>query len=376
MRILWLPHLDWRFIHRGQREYRLARLFGPEHDVHFVTWQEMQRTARSVLGSLRTRTWEEEDFTIHQSRRVPNPFGQRFHARTARGLRINEWLFNRAVRRSVAETDPDVVICGISHRQVGLPPADLPVPLVFDYLDFSLEAWPELEREYLRRADAVLCTSRVLVERTAAMHPHSYYLPNGVDLGAAEQANGERVRRAYGLDGATVVSLIGVTASDQPFYVDALASVAKDVPNLVFLLVGKGDALGETIERRARERGIRTISTGHVPPSEVADFFAASDVGLYPGDKNAYFDAACPLKVLEYSAARKPVVATDLLELRNWGFPNLHLADPTNEAFAAAIRRALEQSGNGYPDLDPFRWSTLAERLLGILDEVAHRGKR
>ena len=49
-----------------------------------------------------------------------------------------------------------------------------------------------------------------------------------------------------------------------------------------------------------------------MPPSEVADFFAATDVGLYPGDKNAYFDAASPLKILEYTAAGKPVACVRL----------------------------------------------------------------
>ena len=128
-------------------------------------------------------------------RRVPNVLGRRVHRRSARGLRVNEWLHQRAVRELVAREHIDVVLCGISHQAVGLPPRDLGVPLVFDYLDFKLERWPEVEAAYLERCDAVLCTSRVLLERARERHPHCYYLPNGVDTAAAATADGARVRR-------------------------------------------------------------------------------------------------------------------------------------------------------------------------------------
>jgi glycosyltransferase involved in cell wall biosynthesis len=373
MRILWLPHLHWDFIRQGQREYRFAQAIKGAHDIHFVTWTEVRTNRRAALTSFQARTWQEDGLTIHQARRVPNFLGQRVHERSARGLRVNEWLHSRAVHELVRRERIDLVICGISHQSVGLPPADLDVPLVFDYLDFKLESWPDVEAEYLRRADAVLCTSHVLVDRVSQLHPHSYYLPNGVDVDAVRRADGSRVRERLGLDGSKVVSLIGITASDRPFYVDAVAEVARTNPEIAFLLVGDPGELGETIMRRAQERGVNLVTTGRVPPSEVAAYFAASDIGLYPGEKSAYFDAACPLKVLEYTAARKPVVATDLTELRNWGFPNVRLAPPTAEAFAAEIRAAFDEP-HEYPDLDEFRWSVLSDRLEEILSEVAAGG--
>jgi len=374
MRILWLPHNDWLFIRRGQREFRFAQAIKDVHDVHFVTWLKVRSWSPAALDSLRTKMWRDAGLTIHQARRVPNFLGQQVHERSARGLRINELLHQHEVRQLVHRELIDLVICGISHQLVGLPPDDLEVPLIFDYLDYSLEAWAEVESEYMGIADAVICTSEVLANRARRLHPHSYYLPNGVDLGAAAAADGKRVRAEYGLDGANVVSLIGVTASSRPFYIDGIAAAAREDSTLVFLLVGDGGALGDAMIERARELGVRTFATGPVPPSEVADFFAATDVGLYPGDQTPYFDAACPLKVLEYSAAGKPVVATDLAELRNWGFPNVHLAAPTAEAFASEIKLAL-RSQPEQPELDRFSWSALSARLLEILSEVSARGK-
>ena len=377
MRILWLPHLHWDFIRVGQREYRFAEAIKRVHDVHFLTWLGVRTKPTAALQALRERSWAENGLTIHQAPRIPNPFGQRVHERTARGLRVNEYLHRQAVRKLVRIEEIDVVICGISHQSVGLPPHDLGVPVVFDYLDYKLEQWPDVEREYFQVSDAVLCTSQVLHERSQQFHPHAYYLPNGVDLRAAAAADASRVRARYDLQNANVVSLIGITASFDPYYVDAMAKVARDFPELVFLLVGDGGQLGETILARAREVGLRTVATGAIHPSEIADFFAATDVGLYPGDKNAYFDAASPLKVLEYSAAGKAVVATDLVELRNWGFPNVRLAAPTADAFAHEIAGALRNPAVRPPEgLESFAWPELTQRLLAILDEIVARGKR
>jgi glycosyltransferase involved in cell wall biosynthesis len=375
MRILWLPHHHWGFIKEGQREQRLAEAIKDVHEMHFLTWQVARPNPASILGALRSARWRDNDFWIHQMRRVPNLAGQRLHEASGRGLRINEYLFGRAIRQIVANEKIELVLCGIGHQSVGLPPAGLPVPLIFDYLDYKLERWPDVETGYLERADAVTCTSRVLLERIEARHPRSYYLPNGVDLSAAAAADGERVRREHGLENAKVVSLIGVTASAQPFWVDAIAEAMSTVPELVFLVVGDPGELGEMLHRRTQERGVRLIATGPIPPSEVADFYAATDVGLYPGDKNAYFDAASPLKVLEYTAAGKPVVATDLAELRNWAFPNIHLAEPSAEAFAREIVLALGQP-HDFPDLSEFSWPHLAERLKAIIDEVSTRGRK
>jgi len=370
MRILWLPHHHWGFIREGQREQRLAEAIKDVHDVHFLTWQVARPNPVSIVRALRSTSWQDNGFSIHQMRRLPNFAGQLLHKTSARGLRINEYSLGRTIRQIIAQDKIDLVVSGIGHQSVGLPPADLPVPIIFDYLDYKLERWPEIEEAYFERSAAVTCTSRVLLERAEARHPHAYYLPNGVDLTAASRADGDRVRRRYDLVGAKIVSLIGVTASTRPFYVDAIAEAMSSVPELVFLVVGEPGELGPILGRRAQEQGVRLITTGPVPPSQVADFFSATDVGLYPGDQNAYFDAACPLKVLEYTAAERPVVATDLKELRNWRFPNIHLAPPTAGAFGREIVLALEQR-HDFPDLTEFSWPLLAERLKTIIDEVA-----
>jgi glycosyltransferase involved in cell wall biosynthesis len=359
MRILWVPHLPWAMM-QGQREWHLIkRLLTRGHEIHVLTWEAIGRTD-ALLRSMSSRTERDGPLTIHRAARVPNPVG-RITGDYSRGFRPNEWLFRQHVRSLLARHDFELFIYGLSHKAVGLPPFDVPVPRVFDYLDLC--TYPSVEDAYLANSDLVICTSTVLVDRVRARGKRAVYVPNGVDRKRIASGDADVVRRNLDLAGKKVVSLIGLTCSPTLFFVDALAEASRQVPGLVFLAVGGAgwlphEGLGP-LEARCRERGVTLIATGAVPNAQVADYFMATDVGLYPGDADPYFDAACPIKVLEYSAAGKPVVATDLEELRRFAWPNVYLSPPEPKAFGAAIVRAVRER-TAMPDLAAFEWDALA----------------
>jgi glycosyltransferase involved in cell wall biosynthesis len=267
------------------------------------------------------------------------------------------------------------MIYGLGHKQVGLPPFDVPVLRVFDYLDLC--TYPEIESAYLENSDLVLCTSTVLAERVRARAIRAVYVPNGIDVASASTGRGDVVRTALGLHGKKVVSLIGLTYSDTLFFVDAIAIARRSVPEIVFLVVGGGRAkrdLVSPIVERCDALGVPYVRTGWVPNSLIADYFAATDLGLYPGASSPYFDAACPIKVLEYSAARRPVVATDLEELRRMALPNVVLERPEPDAFASAILAGLKRT-HPSPDLRRFEWTTLAATMREELRELVDLGR-
>ena len=362
MKILWIPHLPWALM-QGQREWHLIKRLVPRgHEIHVLTWESI-----AGLGALvRTFGWRTDrdgSFTIHRAPRLPNPVG-RITGDYARGFAPNEWLFRHHVRRILAAERIDLLVYGLGHKAVGLPPFDVRVPRVFDYLDLCV--YPAVEDAYLRNSDLVFCTSTVLLERARARGARAVYLPNGVDRERIASGRPEAVRRRLGLVGKRVVSLIGLTWGPSFFFIDAIAEAARQLPDIVFLAVGGGSPLPHDgpgrVATRCRQLGVPLVATGPLPNAEVADYFMATDVGLYPGDASPYFDAACPIKVLEYSAAGKPVVATDLAELRRLGFPNVYLAAPEALAFGASIVRAFRERPP-MPDLAPFDWDVLASRF-------------
>jgi glycosyltransferase involved in cell wall biosynthesis len=287
----------------------------------------------------------------------------RFGKDYSRGLWANEQLFRFYARQLVHKLGIDVLVYGLGLKAVGLPPFDLPVARVFDCLD--LITYPDVEAAYIANSDLVLCTSRVLVERLQSFGKKGVYVPNGVSTNRIARGDRDRTRARLGLQGKRVVSLIGLTSSPSLFFVDALALAARQAPDIVFLVVGGGDLL-RPIEARCRSVGLPFVATGWVPNNNIADYFAATDLGLYAGDSNPYFDAACPIKVLEYTAARRPVVATDLKELRRIAFPNVRLSPPDPERFASAITASLRQPTE-FGDVSEFEWPRLAHTVRQTL---------
>ncbi|TMG31871.1 MAG: glycosyltransferase family 4 protein [Chloroflexi bacterium] len=325
MKILWLPHLPWARM-EGQREWHLVkRLLARGHEIHVLTWEAIGELG-ALLRTLGSRTVHDGALTIHRAPRLPNPVG-RITRDYSRGFPPNEWLFRRHVRRILADERIDLFVYGLSHKAVGLPPFDVAVPRVFDYLDLCL--YPGVEDAYLANSDLVLCTSTVLVERVRARGVRAAYLPNGVDRGRLASGKAEAVRRALGLTGKRVVSLIGLTCSPTLFFVDAIARARREMPDIVFLAVGAAGWLPREglspFAARCRQLGVPLVATGPVPNAAVADYF-------------------------------------DLEELRRFGWPNVFLEPPEPAAFAAGIVRAFSEHPP-MPDLASFDWDVLAARF-------------
>jgi glycosyltransferase involved in cell wall biosynthesis len=114
---------------------------------------------------------------------------------------------------------------------------------------------------------------------------------------------------------------------------------------------------------------------GFRPPDEIPALLSTIRVGVVPFELSPFTDAALPLKVIEYGAARIPVVSSPLLELRRRSFPWLTLVDLDEEAWAEALTKALEISWDSAWDaaVDPFDWRELARQLLSATDSVCGR---
>src|SRR2546421_9344787 len=144
MKILWIPHMPWQAL-MGQRERHLLDSWPDSDDeLHILTWQAAQGYG-SPLSSLGWSTFPQGRTTGHTRPRIPNVMG-RFTKNYARGLWANEQLFRFYTKQLVHSLGVDVLVYGRGHYAVGLPPFDLPIPKVFDYMD--LITYPNVEAEY------------------------------------------------------------------------------------------------------------------------------------------------------------------------------------------------------------------------------------
>lgn len=174
---------------------------------------------------------------------------------------------------------------------------------------------------------------------------------NAADPGSDyDEAEFERYRRDFGLDGYRVVLCAGriVSLKGYEYVIEAMREVVKRHEKSRLLLVGEGSGLaGEQryskgLQESALEYELkdRVIFTGFV--ENIQDLLPAADVVVVPSVRND----SCPRIVIEAMAGGKPVIGTDV-----GGIPEL-----------------ITDGGNGFL-VQPRSSSQIAERIVKILSD-------
>lgn len=172
------------------------------------------------------------------------------------------------------------------------------------------------ERSIWRAADRVLPVTKALarhVEAAGVAPERIDIIPNGVEASFLLEHDARPVRARYRLNDKTVLGFTGFVREWHGLdrVVAYLGRRRRD--DLVLLIVGDGDARAG-LERQAKALGIEpaVIFTGVVQREEVPQHLAAFDIALQPA-VTAY---ASPLKLMEYMAAARPIVAPDAPNIR------------------------------------------------------------
>jgi glycosyltransferase involved in cell wall biosynthesis len=140
--------------------------------------------------------------------------------------------------------------------------------------------------------------------------------PNGVDLELFDGIHDRlTARRRHGLpaDGDIVV----YTGHLYDYKgIGTLLDSAARLPESLFVLVGGWPEDVERLQRQASSlNNVRFV--GFVPNHVVAEYLSAADVCVHPHSaRDQAAEYTSPLKLLEYMAAGRPVVATDIRALR------------------------------------------------------------
>ena len=167
--------------------------------------------------------------------------------------------------------------------------------------------------------------------------------------------------------------------------IEVVLHVATRVPDVKFLLLGAvpGSEDEKEVLRRIDELNASNVCLlPRVPQWQVPNYLFASDCLIIPPSAaplRKHRNTVLPMKTFSYLAAGRPIVAPDLVDLREMlrSTQNALLVPPDNvDAAAAAVRRAVsddalaEQLGNqARRDSIGHTWSKRAERLADFLDK-------
>lgn len=204
----------------------------------------------------------------------------------------------------------------------------------------------------MKKADLVLTTTKWfeegLAEKGITRSKLAPY-PNGVDVESFLNKDEKSIREKYPLGNSRVIIYVGTLKKAR--YLDVLihsfSRVRKAKGNVKLLIVGEGGA-GNDLNKLADELGVKqdVIFTGRVNQSEIPDFIIAADVGVSPIPPLSFFKVSSPIKMFEYMAMAKPVVANEEIYEH---------------------KEVIEQSGGGI--LVPFEEEAFANAIIELLND-------
>jgi hypothetical protein len=188
----------------------------------------------------------------------------------------------------------------------------------------------EAEDQLMRRA-TVVAGSMSLAERFRTAGGGSHWLPFGHDVG--RRGNGEGIRGSLGRPRLCVVGGFDWRMDETLLY-----GLAKQHPEWHLVLAGpRHSSWGNRLTGLTNAHWL-----GRVPADQVRSVIADCDVALIPYRLTDWTSACLPVKVFEYLAEGKPVVATPLPELQL--FSDVLTLAPAHQ-FEAAIVQALSDTG-------------------------------
>jgi glycosyltransferase involved in cell wall biosynthesis len=260
------------------------------------------------------------------------------------------------LRRMIREHRPDCIyerynlyfVSGVwAAREFSLPlVVEVNAPLYLERSgngQISLSHIARWSEDYVwQSADKVLPVTRVLADMvTARSVPENriMVIPNGINAGFCDNLAGpDEVDKRYGLTGKLVLGFTGFVREWHGL--DRVLEVIAANPDRDWhlLLVGEGPDRAR-LESIAQRLGIvdRLTITGIVERDAMPLFVQRFDIALQP-DVVAY---ASPLKLFEYLAMGRPIIAPDTANIREILVDghNALLFNPEDDSFSRQIMR-------------------------------------
>ena len=302
------------------------------------------------------------------------------------------------IRRQMREFRPDVVVgLGILNGFAGVRLSRRRgIPFVYYLIDTLHRLVPEpafrglskvMEESNLRRSSLVLSINQTLHDYAIAMgarEVRSKVLPAGVDLTRYNSADRRRTRSELGLaENDLVLFFMGwmYPFSGLPEVAQAILGGGQSTKNLKLLVVGKGPLWNRLQALRNDEgSGNRILALEWLPYAQIPSYLVASDICLLAAQRDKVMQDIVPIKMYEYLAAAKPVLATRLPGLvREFGEGHgvVYVEGPEQ-----VVPRALELARNGLlPGLGAQArafvsgndWQTIADTFENYLKELVER---
>lgn len=200
---------------------------------------------------------------------------------------------------------------------------------------------PRCEEMLVRRSDIVLANSSYFAEQLRPLNRHTYVLNTGVDLELYDAAR----HWDKPADMQDIPSpIVGYTGAIIESRLDSelLYDIARQLSDYSFVFVGPED---EHFKKHPLHKLQNVFFTGRKEVEELPQYIQHFDICINPQILNPITDGNYPLKIDEYLAMGKPIVATSTHTMRSVFAKHIHLAVSAEE-WMMALKTAASEAGN------------------------------
>ena len=332
MKILLLQETDW--IKRGphQQHHLMDRMALRGHQIRVIDyeylWKEDNKDRKIFTGRKEIKgaykIFKEADITLIRPGMIKLPI-----------LDMASILYfhEKEIKRQITEFKPEVIISfGILNAYLGMKQAKKHhIPFVYYLIDHLHTLLPnklkkktakQFEKQTIRGSDRIFVINQGLKDYAVEMDgdvDKISVIPAGVDFEKFNpQTDGSSIREKYGIKKNDILLFFMGWIYDFSGMKEVAESLSNnDNENIKLMIVGEGD-LYKPLSKMKSENNLneKLILTGKIPFEEVPKHIASADICLLPAYKNEIMMNIVPIKIYEYMAMGKPVIATNLPGLK------------------------------------------------------------
>lgn len=299
--------------------------------------------------------------------------------------RFNNRTFASSIKKAVKELNFDSFVL-INDKDMfrSFYLKELLRPSISVYLDrdytLGFDYWKRhghvLEPRLMKKQDLVVCNSMDFTKRALQHNPASFYIGNGANLEVFDNSRSWSVPDDLGKRDKPLIGYVGALNSMR-IDIALIGEIATQRKDWDFLLIGEEDQVFRMSALHDMEN-IRFLPKKHT--DEIPAYVKHFDVCINPQLINEITIGNFPMKIIEYLAMGRPVVATETNTMREV-FSDVSYLSQGSVGYIRAIEQALAED---IPELQELRslfarrysWKALSSILLSHIEEFAKKENR
>jgi teichuronic acid biosynthesis glycosyltransferase TuaH len=239
-------------------------------------------------------------------------------------------------------------------------------------IDYWRKHGKVIEPKHIARADLVATNSIYLAEYSKKYNPHSYYIGQGCDLDLFDASKQYETPDDIRKIPHPIIGYVGAISSlriDEKI----IQIIAKSLPQISIVLIGSED---DFFRKSSLHQLSNVFFLGKKPLASLPAYISGFDVCINPQLINDITIGNYPLKVDEYLAMGKPVVATSTHAMKI--FENVVYTAANPGEYPDLILKALEEDSavrvqQRIATAHNHTWKNSVEQLSLAIEAVRHR---